>query len=209
MQLKPSLSDHFSKRSAGSETDSSKSEISADRSPPLQRRTVRIIYNDADATDSSSSDGEESGIEVRCRRMKRRVTEIEFRLNQLTKKRRFSDLGLDEPKQKFIGVRKRPWGRWVAEIRDPARSSKRKRIWLGTFNTAEEAAAAYDSAALKLKGPKAATNFPISQKGSLSSSVCEDKPETSAITTGATYTKFATLPIKVVLSCSSWSLDLF
>lgn len=199
MQLKPSPSDHFSKRSAGSETDSSKSEISADRSPPLQRRTVRIIYNDADATDSSSSDGEESGIEVRCRRMKRRVTEIEFRLNQLTKKRRFSDLGLDEPKQKFIGVRKRPWGRWVAEIRDPARSSKRKRIWLGTFNTAEEAAAAYDSAALKLKGPKAATNFPISQKGSSSSSVCEDKPETSAITTGSTYTKFATLPIKKLL----------
>ncbi|XP_050218905.1 ethylene-responsive transcription factor ERN1 [Mercurialis annua] len=61
-----------------------------------------------------------------------------------------------ETKTKFIGVRQRPSGKWVAEIKD---TTQKIRMWLGTFESAEDAARAYDEAACLLRGSKTRTNF--------------------------------------------------
>ncbi|PIN16140.1 hypothetical protein CDL12_11206 [Handroanthus impetiginosus] len=107
--------------------------------------------------------------------------------------------------KKFRGVRQRHWGSWVSEIRHPL---LKRRVWLGTFETAEEAARAYDEAAVLMSGRNAKTNFPVPANQENGDDVSPSSSSSSSSTTPKSTSLSSILRAKLRKCCKSPSPSL-
>ncbi|KAJ8748890.1 hypothetical protein K2173_013323 [Erythroxylum novogranatense] len=101
------------------------------------------------------------------------------------------------PPRRFVGVRQRPSGRWVAEIKD---TSQRVRLWLGTYDTPEEAARAYDEAARALRGENARTNFISANQSSIQSGSLSLSPTNGGLVSADERNSLGFFSVKAKLS---------